>query len=409
MAPDSPSLEHSEDHISSNYTPAVLETERWFVRRGVPHFITAYSASEDVFTRAVPILTLVFLFSAISAIDLDWPTWGIVLASAGGLVVLLAAWMLLNRMRGRRLLAAPDRVGRVEIGLFLGVPTLLPLLFGGDLAGSAITFVTLLLILLVIYAVTSYGLVSLSVWALKQMFRTLGQTVRLFTRSLPLLLLGFMFLFINAEAWQSAGQIERQLLIAVTLLFAFLAAVFLITQIPREMHGLNEFESWTDVRKWVDDAPISTSWLDQQSPPAPPPLARREKGNLFLVFFVSQGFRLALVSSLVGVLFVTLGLLIIRPETITLWTQQQPDVLWVFTVAGIEMTLTEELVPVSAFLAAFAAVYFSVYTTTDYTLRTEFFEDSVAEARQNLAVRAIYRYEQKTDQHSVNDRELGSG
>jgi len=39
---------------------------------------------------------------------------------------------------------------------------------------------------------------------------------------------------------------------------------------------------------------------------------------------------------------------------------------------------------------AFAGVYFSVYTTTDVTLRSEFFEDTVAELRQNLAVRAIY-------------------
>ena len=100
---------------------------------------------------------------------------------------------------------------------------------------------------------------------------------------------------------------------------------------------------------------------------------------------------MVVVSSLVGVLYVTIGLLIIQPETITLWTQQQPGVLVDFTVAGAAMTLTEELVQVSVFLAAFAAVYFSVYTTTDSTLREEFFEDTVAEARQNLAVRALYR------------------
>ena len=40
---------------------------------------------------------------------------------------------------------------------------------------------------------------------------------------------------------------------------------------------------------------------------------------------------------------------------------------------------------------ALQAVYFSVYTVTDATLRHEFFEDTAAEMRQNLAVRAIYR------------------
>jgi hypothetical protein len=55
------------------------------------------------------------------------------------------------------------------------------------------------------------------------------------------------------------------------------------------------------------------------------------------------------------------------------------------------MTLTEELLQVSGFLAAFAGVYFSVYTTTDQNLRSDFFEDTVTEMKQNLAVRAIYR------------------
>ncbi len=357
----------------------------------MPHFIIAYSASDDVLTRAVPALTLIFLFSAISAGDVDWPTWGIILASISGLVLLLGAWMLLNRLRDRPLLAPPDRIGRIEIGVFLGVPTLLPLLFGGDLAGSALTFVTLLVILGLVYAITSYGLIALSVWALREMFRTIGQTVRLFTRAMPLLLLGFMFLFINAEAWQSAGRVDRSLLIAVAVLFGFLAAVFLVSQIPREMHGLNTFETWQEVAEEADDAPIDTTAPAGIEAPDPPPLTKREKGNVFLVFLVSQTLRLALVSSLVGALFVALGLLIIRPETITLWTQQPPVVVVQYMLFGFELTLTEELLQVSGFLAAFAAVYFSVYTTTDATLREEFFEDTVSEVRQNLAVRVFYR------------------
>ncbi|MCW2605178.1 MAG: hypothetical protein JWN61_3313, partial [Pseudonocardiales bacterium] len=36
-------------------------TERWFVHRGLPHFIVGYSASGDVFTRALPVLVLILL------------------------------------------------------------------------------------------------------------------------------------------------------------------------------------------------------------------------------------------------------------------------------------------------------------------------------------------------------------
>jgi len=367
------------------------DTERWFIKRGVPHFIASYTAREDVLTRATPFLVVVFLFSAASAADLDWPAWGIALAVIAGLGLLLSAWMIINRARGRPRLARPDSIGGVEVAVFLFVPVALPLVFGGDLAGAGITFLTLLGLLLLAYIVTSYGLISLSLWAVRQTFRTLGQTARLFTRSLPLLLLGFMFLFINAEAWQAAGQLDRALLVVAGLVFAFLASLFLVTQIPREMDGLDQFGSWSDVTEWADDAPVAGVTPATGDAPSPPPLALRERGDVFLVFLVSQGLRLVLVSSLVGLFFVLLGLLVIQPETILLWIGEPPDVLIDLRVANTTFTLTEELLQVSAFLAAFAALYFSVYTTTDQTLRKDFFEDTVAELRQNLAVRALYR------------------
>jgi hypothetical protein len=367
---------------------ARTEVERWFVKRGVPHFIKGYSAAEDVLTRAVPMLTLAFLLSAVSAIDLDWPTWAKLAAGLGGVALLVTVWAVINRMRGRPPLARPDRVGRVELAVFLFVPTALPLLFGGDVAGAALTLGGLIVVLAVVYAATSYGLVAIAVWAIGRLAHTVLQTLRLFARSLPLLLLGFMFLFINAEAWQSAGRLDLALLVAVVILFGVLAAVFLLTQIPRELSGLNRFESPSELRDIAGNAPLPPV-VDAATPP---PLTRRESGNLWLVMFVSQAFRLILVSSLVGVFFVFLGLLIIRPDTVLLWTSRVPTELWSFELFGQEILFSSELLRVSGFLAAFAGVYFSVYTTTDPTLRSEFFEDIAGEIRQNLAVRAVYRH-----------------
>ena len=364
-------------------------TERWFVGRGVPHFIDSYNASEDVLTRSLPVLVLLFLFSSISAIDLDWPAWGIVAASLGGLLILLAVWALINRLRGvRPLLRRPDRVGPVEIGVFLGVPTLLPIIFGWDWSGALITLAIQAAILALVYVVTSYGLIAIAWWVAAQLVHSLGQTLRLFTRTLPLLLIGFMFLFINAEAWQSAGLLDTSLLIAVAALFAVLAGIFLGTQVPREIRGLNRFESWDEVQRLCEDAPGGGVAGDDV--PEPPALTGRERGNLWLLVFVSQTFRLLLVSALIGGFFVGLGLLIIQPETVTLWTTEPPTELWETTLFGIGLQLTAELLRVSGFLAAFAVVYFSVYTTTESALRNEFYEDIISEVRQNLAVRARY-------------------
>lgn len=365
------------------------DTERWFIDRGVPHFIDSYNASEDVLTRTLPVLVLLFLFSSIGAIDLDWPAWGIVTASIGGLLILLAVWALINRMRGLRpLLRRPDRVGAVEVAVFVGVPTLLPLIFGWDWKGALIALGTQVGLLGLVYVVTSYGLIAISWWVAAELVHSLGRTLRLFTRTLPLLLIGFMFLFINAEAWQSAGRLDTSLLVAVGILFALLAGVFLGTQVPKEVRDLNTFTTWNEVQTLCDDAPGPDITGDQT--PDPPPLTVRERGNVWLLVFVSQSFRLILVSVLVGAFFVGLGLLIIQPDTVTLWTTTPPTVLWETTWFGVDLQLNAELLRVSGFLASFAAVYFSVHTTTESALREDFYADITSEVRQNLAVRARY-------------------
>lgn len=357
--------------------------------RGVPHFIDSYNASEDVLTRSLPVLVLLFLFSSIGAIDIDWPPAGIVAASVGGLLILLAIWAAINLVRGiRPLLQRPERVGALEIGVYLAVPTLLPIIFGWDWKGALITFGTQLILLALVYAVTSYGLLAISWWVMAQLVHSLGRTLRLFARTLPLLLIGFMFLFLNAEAWQSAGLLDPPLVVAAGTLFAVLAGVFLGTQVPREIRNLNMFASWDEVQELCEDAPgEAVSGADK---PQPPPLSRRERGNLWLLVFISQSFRLLLVSALIGAFFVGLGLLLIQPETVTLWTTEPPTVLWETTVFGQRFQMSAELLRVSGFLAAFAVVYFSVYTTTESALRNDFYEDVITEARQNLAVRVRY-------------------
>ena len=342
-------------------------------------------------TRALPALVVAFLFSSISAIDLEWPWWGITLAILGGLALLLAAWAGFNVIQGRHRWSLPDSVGGAEIAVFLLGPVFLPLIFGGDLSGAGITFVTQLLVLAVVYVLTSYGVVAIARWAAAQIVTSLGQTFRLFTRALPLLLLGFMFLFINAEAWQAAGRINQAALVAVLGLFALLGAAFLLTQISRELPPLASFGSLEQLIASAGPKAYLAA-PDMADPPSPPPMSRREWGNLGLVVLLVQGLRVLLVSVLVGLFFVALGLLIITPETIELWTTEAPTAIWrAFQVFGRDVQLSRELLQVAIFLAGFAGVYFAVYTTSDATLRAEFFEDTAEDVRETIAVRALYR------------------
>jgi hypothetical protein len=52
------------------------QTEQWFVDRGLPHFIAHYRASTDIWTRALPALTLLFLAElVILAPNREFPIW----------------------------------------------------------------------------------------------------------------------------------------------------------------------------------------------------------------------------------------------------------------------------------------------------------------------------------------------
>ena len=96
------------------------EIERWFVRRGMPHLISGYNAAEDVFTRALPILTLVFLFSMLGALSSEFSFESNLGIAVGGFILLLAIWAGVNWLRGiRPLLARPKRVGTPELAVFV--------------------------------------------------------------------------------------------------------------------------------------------------------------------------------------------------------------------------------------------------------------------------------------------------
>ena len=106
--------------------------ERRFRRAGLPLFVEGFSASTDVFNRAVPLLGVVFLGELLGAGKLDWSWWQNLLAIAGALALMLVAVAIINVLRGRPARAVPNRLGKTELAAFVILPALLPLIFGGQ-------------------------------------------------------------------------------------------------------------------------------------------------------------------------------------------------------------------------------------------------------------------------------------
>jgi hypothetical protein len=334
--------------------------ERRLRRAGLPLLIEDYSAWEDVFTRAVPLLALVVTGQLLGAVNKDFPWWGNALALLGALAIVAGGVAAVNRARGRRALSIPDRVGPIELAAFVLVPALLPLIFGGQVTSAAVTAGGNLLLLLLIYGVVGIGLLSILRWTAARLVGQLAASLVLLTRAVPVLLIFSIVLLFSTELWQVFSDVSDAALIAVIGLFLGVGSVFLISRLPREVRELE-----TDVG-------------------AEPPLRTRQRFNVGLVMFVSQGLQVLVVAVLVGVFFVAFGALAITPHVVDVWIGHRPR-----AIAG-HPSLSVELVKVSSALAAFSGLYYAIAVLSDSTYREEFLDELQTSLRETFADRARY-------------------
>ena len=216
--------------------------ERWFVHRGVPQAIFHYNASEDVLTRMVPYLVATFLLGSLAGFGDRFQGWKQFLVALGAFAILTAVALGVNRLRGRRLLALPDDIGIIEIGAFLLGAPLIALIFGQN-AGRLWWQLLLLNIALLAggYLLTTYGIVPMFRWGLREVVVQLRGIVVLLARSLPLLLLFATFLFLNAEMWQVAHDLTPSLYAMTIGLVLLPALLFIVLRSPTEVAHLHRF------------------------------------------------------------------------------------------------------------------------------------------------------------------------
>jgi hypothetical protein len=368
-------------------------TEEWFVGRGLPHFIADYDAATDIWTRALPALTLLFLFELVGlAPNREFPFWLDVVVVAAIFLIALGGWAFVNRLRNRPALARPDDIGPIEVAAFVIVPPLVPLAAGGQVGQAVATAIANVALLGIIYLSTSYGLIAMTRWGLGRLLRQIESVTSLVARALPLLALLVTFLFLTQEVWQTAGDLAGAPYWLVVLLFPLVGTVFLVSRLPRDVGELNRFDDPDEIEPLCVGTPVAST-VEAHAPAAflpPPPLDRREWGNVGLVALFSQGVQIVIVSVLIGGFFVLLGMLLVNEETTEQWAGQV-HVLATLSLGEQQLVLTEQLLRVAGFLTAFSGLNFTVYVVTDVTYRREFRQEVVNELRQAFAVRAVYR------------------
>lgn len=345
----------------------LADYERQFRRNGLPLFIEEYSASEDIFTRAAPFLAVVFVGEMVAATELEWPILVNIAAAAAGLAILVAAFGLLNRVRGRSFFSLPQTLGRAELAAFVLIPALLPMIFGGQwrqVIGLTLGNAALLLL---IYLVVGYGLLATLFWALTRMADELADSLTRLVRALPLLLIFSLVLFVNAEMWQIFGTMPRPFAVLVAALLFGLGLIFLMVRAPDL------------VRKLEGDLNVGA-----------PALTGRQRVNVGITLVVSQALQVLVVSAGVGAFFVAFGVLAMGPEVRDAWAGTDGAWQYEFMLFGYDVQLTETLLRVAGGMAAFTGLYYAISILTDSTYRDEFLDAVTVEMRDVFQARARY-------------------
>jgi hypothetical protein len=344
----------------------IRELERGFRREGLPNLIVDRSASDDVFTRAIPFLTLVFVVEVVNALDVD-AGWANLLLGLGGALVLFGGFGLLNLVRGRRFLSIPSRVGVPELAVFVVLPALLPVLFGGQFLFGFNTILVNVTIVVLIYLVVGFGLVFIVGWVVVRLFALLGASVAVLVRAVPLLLFFSLVSFFTTEIWQVFTTTRSATYWTAIGLFLLLGMGFLVVRLPSVVREVQQESHLGDV-----------------------PLRRRERLNLALVALISESLQVAFVSGAVWLFYVLLGALLVSAEVRGAWLLQPTWVVLDVAWFGERVQVTAALLRVATGVAGFAGLYYAVTILVDAAYRDQFVDTLSAQLRNTFERRSEY-------------------
>ena len=253
----------------------------------------------------------------------------------------------------------------------------------GELSAAPATLIALGLAAVLWYALTALHARQIVTWALARTFGSLRTLLPMTTRALPLLLLAITFLFINAEMWQVASTLTVGALWLVVVLFAGLAAAFLLVRLPEEVDRTDDAVDDAFLLRACRDTPLEEACRELVEDPETDPAAYAEvtgyeRWNLIIVLMIVQTAQVLVLSLSVFAFLMVFGWLIMTRPVTDAWLT--PD----------SVSASAALVQVSIFLSAFSGLYLTVSTVTDEAYRAQFFGSVERELERAVGVRAVY-------------------
>jgi len=345
----------------------IEDLERSFRRAGLPTFVRGHSARQ-AFAKALPLLTFVFVVEILNWLNFEFGVWANAGFLVGGIAIALGIIGLMNVSRGQPLLSVPQKVGIGEMVVFVFVPAVLPLIFGGQQRSAVVTLLGNSLLLSAVYLVLGFGAVPILAWAGRRFLTLFAASLSVLVRALSLLLFFLLVIFFTTETWQIWTVPEIPKFVAAAGLFVLLAAGFLLLRLPGS------------VRELEDDAELGGNAL-----------SRTQRVNVGLVLFLSQFLQVVFVAIAVWLFFVVFGSLLVSAGVREAWLGTQGDPLLRFPFLGDTwVVITVELLRVATGMASFAALYYAVATQLDVAYRDEVIEQVAEQLKETFARRVEY-------------------
>ncbi|MFI6906590.1 hypothetical protein ACIBKY_35390 [Nonomuraea sp. NPDC050394] len=373
-----------------------VQTERWFVRHGVPTMIEGYAFRRDVLPRMMPPLVFVALVSLLWLVPLKSMGSGLWLL-LGWVIVVAVAVRLAGVVSARRLTLISPRITVVVLVVYALMPVAVPLLqvaVDGDVtppAGRWLGVLGFVLFFAAAFAATllgtTYGFGALLGRTVRRTLSDLGNSVHLLGRALPALLFVTLFLFFTGELWQAVNRLEWWRLALVVVLFASVAVLASASRLREEIGRVEQDFSASRLASACRNTPLAEApfeELTRDGPLRPVPLTGRQERNVLLMLAVRQLVQAAVLGVVLFGFFLILGLLMVTPETAEQWIGSRP------VPSPLIPLLPVALLRIATLFAGFGSMYFVVTSMSDSDHRRQFFAPIIDKIERALAVRAVY-------------------
>ncbi|GIF50016.1 hypothetical protein DFJ67_3967 [Asanoa ferruginea] len=366
----------------------VRQTERWFVRRGVPQMIARYEFRRHVLPRMVPYLALV------AFVDIAW--FGSLAAGAGGrsheliglaaVVAGIAAWPLLTAWSRRipRLSLVTAWTLLAGYAVLLAAVPLTALKAGWSVAGFSYYLLVAVSATAGGYLVVTYGLLPLLRSAVRHAIDDMRNSLRLQGRALPMLLFVTLFFFFTGELWQAMQRLGWDRVGWVLLLFAAVTILASAGRLRDEIGRVEQDLRPERLSHACKRTPLSTVDMADVAPDGPLAPVRLTNGqvtNLLVILATRQLVQAAVVGLGLCGFFVLLGVLVVTRDTAEQWIGADPVML-----GPVPLVLLKN----ATVIAGFGSMYFAVNSMIDGEQRHQFFAPILDEVERILAVHAVY-------------------